>query len=158
MIWIAVHQWQLLKKLWCTLWWGVHCTCMYHFHTTDQRVQPVYMYICDLVWQKGLIAYLQVLKYDGFKFFKCCSLPMKAAMCIRFSHYLNQLLTFIIIHNTKIQQQSFPPFWIVFLTKVHYGLTACIRWVLPWVEVGAVGGQGYTLNKINWEGVRVKWA
>jgi len=32
----------------------------------------------------------------------------------------------------------------------------CIRQASPWVEVGAVGGQGYTLNKMNWEGVRVK--
>ena len=31
-----------------------------------------------------------------------------------------------------------------------------IRRASPWVVVGATGGQGYTLNTMNWEGVRVK--
>jgi len=32
----------------------------------------------------------------------------------------------------------------------------CVRRASSRVEVEAVGGQGYTLNKMNWEGVRVK--
>ena len=54
-----------------------------------------------------LIAHLQALRYDGFKFSNCCysSSPVKVAMCARFSHYLNQLLTFNIIQNTRNQKQ-----------------------------------------------------
>ena len=36
--------------------------------------------------KKGLITHLKVLRYDDFKFLKCCISPMKAAMYIRFSH------------------------------------------------------------------------
>jgi len=32
----------------------------------------------------------------------------------------------------------------------------CIRRASSLVEVGVVGGQGHILNKMNWEGVRVK--
>jgi len=58
----------------------------------------------------GLLAHLQVLRCNGFEFWKCCSSLMKAVTCVRFSHYFNQLLTFNIIQSTRNQLQSFPPF------------------------------------------------
>jgi len=45
----------------------------------------LYLYV---TWsdKKGLIAYLQVLRYDlGYDGFKRCSLPIKVSACIRFS-------------------------------------------------------------------------
>ena len=76
------------------------------------------VYICDLVWQKG--TYRPLTSAEIRRFLECFSSPMKAAMRIRFSHYLNKLLTFNIIQNTRNHQQSFPPFWIVFfLIEVH---------------------------------------
>ena len=52
-----------------------------------------------------------------------------------------------------MQQQSFPPFQIVF-NRDSLQLD-CIRRASPWVVVGVVvvGELGYTLNKMNWEGV-----
>jgi len=51
---------------------------------------------------------------------------------------------------------EFPAILDSFLTEVHCGSTASFRRASSWVEVEAVGGQGYTLNKMNWVGVRVK--
>ena len=67
--------------------------------------------------KKGLIAHLQVLRYDSSKFFKCCSSPMKAATCIRFSHYAASYLQY---HpEYKKPATKFPAILDSFLTEVH---------------------------------------
>jgi len=81
------------------------CSNILHLKQTECSI--IYVTWSD---KKGLITHLQVQRYDGFKFLKCCSSPMKAATRIRFSHYLNKFLTFNIIQDTRNQQQSFPPF------------------------------------------------
>ena len=74
---------------------------------------------------------------------------MKAATCIRFSHYLKQLLTFNIIQSARNQQHFFVSFEIVFywgLLWLHF-----IRWASPWVLVGQVGRQGYCIVFCYWK-------
>jgi len=45
----------------------------------------------------GLIAHLQVLRNAGFKYFRCCSLPMVIATSTKLSHVLQQCITFQIL-------------------------------------------------------------
>ena len=74
--------------------------------------------------KKGLIGYLQVLRYDGCKFLKCCSLPMKAAVCIRFLYYLNHAASYLQYHlEYKKPATKFPAILDSFLTEVHCGST-----------------------------------
>jgi len=105
----------VLKKVWS----NVLTSNKVNDFSTNQEIEWKFVTWSD---KKELITHLQALRYTydayyGFKFLKCCSLPMNAAMGIRFSHYLKQLLTFNIIQNTRNQQQSFPPFYIVFKPK-----------------------------------------
>ena len=46
----------------------------------------------------GLIAHLKVSRNAGFKYSECCSLPMVVATRTKFSHVLQQFITFQIIH------------------------------------------------------------
>jgi len=58
----------------------------------------------------GLTAHSQVSRNGGFKYSKCCSLPMVTATRTKFSHVLQQSITFQILQWRSSQQLSFPPF------------------------------------------------
>ena len=46
----------------------------------------------------GLIAHLKVSKNVGFKYSECCSWPKVVVTHTKFSHILQQFLTFLVIH------------------------------------------------------------
>ena len=110
------------------------------------------------IYARTLTGVCQVIRIFSlcFMYSKCCSLPMKAATCIRFSHNLSQLDPYLryYLECTRNQQKNFLPSYIVFFFNQDLLWLDYIRQASPWMVLGQRKGKGILQKKKkDWAGM-----